>query len=744
MESHGHLIAPRLRTLRQETADDTFQLMKLWYAIWHRKWKILLFVLAMTLLAGIAASFLKPVYRASATVMVDEKKSKAVSFDPKTSSDNSNGNSQYLDTQVELLKSRSLAVQVVQSLDLTHDPEFAPHQPSAVVVSVKTFLANLGVGKFLPSLTRLAPPLTAPQLLDSVTQRFMELITIEPQGKSSLVKVQVDLTDPEKAAKAANGLVEGYIEDQMKASTGTSKSATDWMNGRVGELGQQLKDSEARLQAYREAENLVDVKGVGTISAAELSLTSERMIDARRNRAEAESQYRQVQAMRQGGWERLVSVPAVLADPVVQQFKANQAKARAKVDELSSRYGPKHPAMDSARSELNAATASLQGQVEQVVAGIERNYQLAAANEGSLQTSVNTNKTQIQNITRKEFKLQELQREVDGNRQLYDTFMTRLKETAATSDLGSADTRIVDEATTPSTPIKPKKSLIVALAAILALFIACALALLRDGLNRTFRSTEQVEGRLNFPVLGIVPLLKNRERKDMARLFSDEKHPRFSESIRTIRTGVVLSSSIDHQDQIIVVTSSVPGEGKTTVSVNLAHALGQMERVLLIDGDLRRSSFTKIFGFPQDAPGLTNLISGSDGVVACIRHVDGIDVLCAGSETSNPMEMLSSPRFAKALELLKAKYKRIVIDSPPTQAVSDALILSRYADSMIYVVKSTTTTVDLAEKGIGQLLAINAPVKGIVINQVDIQKSSRLGYRYDGFYDYYGYSKGQA
>jgi capsular exopolysaccharide synthesis family protein len=222
-------------------------------------------------------------------------------------------------------------------------------------------------------------------------------------------------------------------------------------------------------------------------------------------------------------------------------------------------------------------------------------------------------------------------------------------------------------------------------------------------------------------------------------MFTSDKDKNFSESIRTIRTGVVLSG-IDHAHKVMVITSSIPGEGKSTVSANLAFALGQMEKVLLIDADLRRPTLAKNFDFPVGTPGLANLIAGTAKLDECIKHVDGIDMMSAGTVPPNPLELLSSPRFAKALEVLKSKYERIIIDSPPTQAVSDAIVLSTFANSMLYVIKSDSTHIPMVEKGIGQLLQNNAPLNGIVLNQVDIKKAKKYGYTYGGYYDYYGYS----
>ncbi|MGV8844441.1 MAG: GumC family protein [Pseudomonas sp.] len=729
---------------RDDDDDDEIDLLKLWQTLWHRKWSIISLVVVVTLVAILAVLAVTPIYRAAATLLIEAQASKVVSIEQVYGLDG--GGSEHLQTQFELLKSRALAERVVRELNLTSHPEFDPRQQPEPLIDIKGLLANLDFKKALPFTLpgdlEAALDATEAQIFDSVTKAFMERINIEPLGKSQLVKVQVDMADPYMAATAANALANGFIESQLEATMEMSMSATTWMTSQLGELRSKLRLSENQLQAYREAENLVDVDGVGTISAAELSLTGDRMISARSERAEAESQYRQVQTMRGGGWQKLASIPAVLGHPLIQQFKAEEARARAKVEELSKRYGARHPAMEGARSELNAASGSLRGQVEQVVAGIERTYQLAVANANSLQASFDLNKSQIQDISRKEFKLRGLQREVDANRTLYDTFMTRLGETTATADLESANARIVDPAVLPTEPIKPKKSLIVAIAALLALFVGVGLTLLIDALNNTFKSTEQVEGRLNIPVLGILPLIKKHSRGEIAQLFNSDKDKSFSESVRTIRTGVVLSG-IDHAHKVMVITSSIPGEGKSTVSSNLAFALGQMERVLLIDADMRRPTLAKNFEFPIGTPGLANLIAGTAKLEECIRHVDGIDMLSAGTVPPNPLELLSSPRFAKAIEVLKSKYERIIIDSPPIQAVSDAMVLSTFANSLIYVVKSAATAIPLVEKGVGQLLQNNAPVSGIVLNQVDIKKAKKYGYSYDGYYDYYGYSSGK-
>lgn len=730
-----------------EEDDDEIDLLQLWQTIWRRKWSIATLVIIVVMLTVLVVLSMTPIYRAIATLLIEQKAAQVVSIEQVYGLDGS-GN-EYLQTQFQLLRSRSLAERVVRELDLTTHPEFDPRQQPEPLIDFGGLIDQLSLGQAVPitlpdDLEEEVDP-TETQIFDQVTRAFMERINVVPQGKTQLVQIEVDMADARVAARAANALARGFIESQMEASMEMSMTATNWMNSRLGELRDKLKVSEERLQDYRERENLVDVQGVATVTANELAMTGDRMIDARRERAEAESQFRQVQSMRNGGWEKLATIPAVLGHPLIQQFKSDQARARAKFEELSKRYGPRHPTMEAARTELEAATASLRGQVEQIVAGIERSYQLASANESSLRSSFETNRAQIQEISRKEFRLRELQREADTNRALYDTFMGRLKETAATSDLESANARVVDQATVPTEPVKPRKTLIVAIAGLLAMFIGIGLSLLIEALNNTFKSTEDVENKLNLPVLGILPLIKGKaERARVARLFQTNTDKGFAESVRTIRTGLVLAG-MDDPHKRIVVTSSIPGEGKSSVSANLAFALAQMgDKVLLMDADMRRPTLAKSFELPVGTPGLANLIAGTAKLDECIKHIDGIDVMSAGTVPPNPLELLSSPRFEKLMEALSGHYKRIIIDSPPTQAVSDAIVLGTMADALLYVVKSESTATPLVVKGVGQLLQNNAPVTGVVLNMVDIKKAQKYGYSYGGYYDYYGYSSQKA
>lgn len=747
---------------QSQTADesDTLDLLHLWRVIWSAKWNIAWLVLLSCALAVAALSFITPQYVGSATLLIKDKTPPVLSFQQAAESGGAT-TTDYLQTQQALLQSRELAERAVRKLGLTTNPITDPRQQAQSWFTPRQWLADLNRDQWLPWLDLLPPPkppATEEQVFNDVTQNLMLHTSVKFVGKSQLLEIEVELPDPALAAAVANALAQGFIDSQQDTSLKSSQNNTSWMNTRLVELRDNLRVAENKLQAYREEQGLVDVDGVATISANELQMTGNRMIDARRDRAEAESQFRQAQSLSNGDISRLSSVPAVLSNPLIQQFQADLAKAQAKVEELSGRYGPKHPALISARSEQRTAANSLRLQVQQVVAGIERQYQLAVASEDALRKSFNSNKAQIQDISRKEFQLREFQREVDSTRALYETFVTRLKETAATSDMDSAKARIVDPAIAPLEASKPRKNLILAIVALVAAVVGVALAFLFDTLSNTFKTDDTVESLLNVPLLSVVPLVMKKSRRQLARLFEDNDHPRFCETIRNLRTWLMLQNN-ERPTQVVLVTSSVSGEGKSTIANNLASSLAPLERVLLIDADMRQPTLSLNFDFPPESPGLANLMAGSARLEDCIRSVGNLDMLPAGCLTPSMMDpfdaprlksssnsssavapaqdLLSSPRLGRLLQILKSRYRHIIIDSPPAEIVSDALLLAQHSDAVIYVVKAQSTPVGQVRKSIAVLQQSQAPVFGVVLNQVDLRKARKYGHGHSrSFYDY--------
>ncbi len=724
--------------------DDVIDLRQYWQTIMRHKWGIIGFSFVVTLLTILVVYSLTPIYRATATLLIESQQANVVSIEEVYGIEG--GQSEYYTTQFEILKSRRLAEKVVNRLGLVDHPEFNKVEESLLPFSAADIKASI------KALIPVELPGTDVQGEDDpfndVVEAFMEMVSIEPVRKSQLVKISFESADPKLAASIANAIGEAYIENNLEAKLELTLKASSWLSSRLEVLRADLTVAEQKLQKYREEEKIVGDRGGLDIAGQELELIANKRVEAQRERLEAESLYRQVQAIGKGNPQRLELVPTVLQHPLVQSMKQSYAQVELKRSELAKRYGPKHPKMQAVDSELANARRALNAQILSVVNGIETNYKVALANEQSLQKSLDGTKGNLQDLSRKEFKLRELQQDVDAKRTVFNTFLSRFNETSATGDLNTANARISDPAVVPQLPVKPKKGLIVALAGVVSLMFGVMFAFLLQALNNTVKTASEVESRLQATMLGLLPLLpKQRKKPNQSYMeFVDNPQSAYSESLRTIRTGLILSA-LDNPHKSVSVTSTVPGEGKSTLSLGLAFATGQMERVLLIDADLRRPSVGKSLGFERSMVGLADLVAGTAKVEECIQRFEAgnIDVMCAGTIPPNPSELLSSKRFAKVLELLESKYDRIIIDTAPSQAVSDAMMLAPLVGAMIYVVKSDATPYQHAKAGLKRLREVNAPVIGVVLNQVDVKKGAKYyGQEYGGYYDVYGYSSAKS
>ncbi|GAB3108676.1 polysaccharide biosynthesis tyrosine autokinase [Aestuariicella hydrocarbonica] len=714
---------------RPEFQEEVIDLRHYWRVLMQHKWNIAALSFVVTLLTVLVVFSMTPVFKASTTVLIESEQAKVLSIEDVYGLNTTN--KEYFLTQFEILKSRDLAERVIRRLKLDTHPLFDPRQRES----------GFSLRALIPVDDDEAP-LTEQEIFDDVFAQFNDALSIEPVRNTQLVKINFESADPKLAAAITNTLADVFIESYMEAKLSATRKAADWLGERLGDLRDTLQASEERLQDYRESAELVDVQGVQTMGAEELEQLTQRYVEARRNLTELQNIAEQVQSL--GGSptiDQLMAIPSVLRHPLVQSLKQSQAEAERKVAELSKRYGPKHPKMKAAMSESSQALGELKRQVQRVGSGLQADYRAAMQTERTFAAQLDDAKKRLQGINRKEFKLRELEREVQTNRQLYDMFMKRAKETDEAGGLQAAHARVIDPAVAPRLPVKPKKALIALLAMVASGMLGVMLAFLQDALNNTVRTPDDVDEKLRAPMLGFLPLVKSNKSEQAFEGFLSDGKSNFAEAIRTIRTGLMLSN-LDEPHKITVITSSVPNEGKSTVSLNLAEAVGQMEKVLLIDADMRRPTLAKTIGLPRSAPGLSNLVAGTADFKDCVHKLPNstVDVITAGVVPGNPLELLSSKRFAQVLQKLSERYDRILIDSAPTHAVSDAMVLSTYADALVYVVKADDTAAPLAAKGINRLKEVGATITGVVLNQVDVEKTSNYGSYYAGYYQGYGYT----
>jgi succinoglycan biosynthesis transport protein ExoP len=724
-------LQPPESSILQPKPEETIDLVEYWRAISKRRWSILGLTVLVAILSGLVVSNMRPIFRATTTMLIEQGKNKVVSIEEVYSQGVIQR--EYYQTQVEILKSEELARKVVRKLNLATHPDFDPRQDER-----SWYNRIFGPGD--------SPTSTDEQAESVAVGRLKKGLQVQLVRNSQLAQVSFSTYDRELAAKVANSVADTFIESDLEARMAMSQKASEWLRERMAELKTKVDSSEKALQDYRDRERIVDTKGLVLSGAGrQLEELTRSLVEARQKRAEAESAYALVQQIKAGRAQaNYDSVPVVLRNPLVQSMKSQEAEAERRLSDAAKRYGPEHPRLIQARAELESARENTRKQVEIVVAGLAKEYEQAKANESAVAGALAQSKNDIQGLNRKEFQLGVFERDALQNRNLYDMFVNRLKETNATGDLQSTIARIIDPATVPTRQYAPDRNQIVAISAAATLVIAAMLALLLDRLTNTLNSTSEVESRLGVPALGVLQKIKGVVKKGFISelAFFNDTQSTFAEAVRTVRTSVLMSS-LDDPHKVVVVTSSVPEEGKTTLSFNLACALGQVKKVLLVDGDLRRPKIGKLVGRDSRSPGLADLVAGQAQVSQCVFFDEraGIHILSSGTVPPNPLELLSARRFDDVITKLKEAFDIVIIDSAPLQLVSDAQVLSQFATSVIYVVKADATPYQVAQNGLKKLRRVNAPILGVVLNQLDIERAEKYYGEYSGYKSYRGYKK---
>lgn len=707
----------------EQNAVGSIDLIQYWRLFWRNK----LLIITFGLLFAIPTAFIekgKPnTYASTASLSVQQDQRSNIMDIEGLYGVNTQSRT-YNTTQYEILKSRQLAERVISNLNLLENPVFAPLQTGADDASVPEREA------------RLARALV----------RFSRSLQIRPVQNTSIVQITFTATNPQLAADIANGIARAYIEQDMEQRISATQQASRWLSERAAALNEDLRNSEDRLQAFLEREQLVDSSNSGDVTSLtnqQIDLLNTQLAEAQRRRREIESLYSQIEDLQNPTAEGLLAFPAVANHSSLQQVKQIFENINQQIIELSRRYGRNHPRMVALQSERDNAESNLVNQVSQV---IRNEYQIALDSQNRIQAQLNESKAELQSINSKGFELQELRREVDTNRQLYEMFFTRVRETQETNDLMSTNAVLVDSAVPALYPSGPDRRRNVLMALVAGLMLGGGLVFARDLLSNTVKSYADIETRLHANVLGVVPLIKKEKSKgrksknrELHAITFQDTHSAFTESFRTIRTALDLAS-LEHPHKTLCITSSLPGEGKSTVAVNLASVLAQMgRRVLLVDTDMRKPTLAKLMDLPSDAPGLADYLGAKKELNDCLHTQENghLIVMPAGKYTSDPLEMLSSDRFKRFIAGFSAKCDHIIFDSPPTQAVSDSLILCSIADAAIFVVKASSTPVKLIKNQLARLKRTNTRILGIVLNQLkDIEKNSDYG----GYYDSYGYA----
>ena len=698
---------------------------------------ILLVTIAAALVGALIALSLPSVYRSTVTLLIEPRTPHLVQvqevYDPTQGQ-----SSEYFATQFELLRSRGLATRVVDKLKLAEDDDFLQDRSSETMLD--SIRRRMDWKQFLPGLPDEEPAAqpTAEQRRERAIGIVMGQVAVQPVPRTRLVRVHFFLTDAAKAQRVATAIADAYIESGLEDRLEATQRASRWLTDKLGDLSTQLQKTEKALQTFRDTNQLVVVGGNRGIVDQEVMENTMRLREAQRTKAGLASTYARIRAAGNDP-SRMEEITALLSDAAVQKARASMLDAQQQLKQIEERYGSRHPQMASAISAVNAARRAFHEQLMIAAEGVRNQYEIAADTERQQQDVVSSATDRARMLDRKQFELGVLERDVQTNQQLYNMFLQRFKETDTTTNYEPLNARVTDAAQVAKSPILPNRSKVVMVATVIGFLIGIALASLRHVLSEGLGSVEDLEAVSQVPLFGVVPRIAFRRGAGVAGQFRNDARTPFAEGVRSVRTSLKLAEAAGRKP-CVAVTSAVPGEGKSSIAACLGMVLAGTEKTLLIEGDLRAPSLRKMLGVPKQQPGLMEVLLGNATLDAAI-YVDagtGLHLLSVNQRPPNPAETVSSMAFTALLTELRGRYERVIIDCPPVQAASDALVLARLSDAVLFVARADETPVVAVRRAIQQLRNIAAPLLGTVLNRVDVRRNPAAYGHYQYAYRYYG------
>jgi succinoglycan biosynthesis transport protein ExoP len=555
-------------------------------------------------------------------------------------------------------------------------------------------------------------------------------------------------------------LITTYTENNFKSRFDSTMQASDWLSKQLVDLQMKVETSQEKLVHYQKEHEILGIDDKQNITTAKLDELNKALTAAESERMDKESVYRLVQA---GDTDTIASAASVLdsagagaqsATGLLETLRAKQADLKIQAAELSTQFGPSYPKLAQINNQLKEIDVQLLGETKKIGGKIKGQYSAALQRENMLHDALEKQKQEANKLNESAIEYSLLKRDLDTNRQLYEGLLEKLKEAGVSAGLRSNNFRIVDVARVPMGPIEPNIPRNLAFAFMLGLTSGVGLAFLLEGLDSTVRTTEQAQMISGLPPLGMIPLGSRSAReganakrlviassKEAVELITQVRpQSQMAESYRALRTSLLLSN-LGAPPKVIMVTSALPQEGKTTTSINTAVVLAQKGiRVLLIDADLRRPSIHKTLGMGPRS-GLSNVLTGSTTLEQAITRssiLPNLDVLPAGTPPPNPAELLASSNMRDVLEELRSHYDHIVVDTPPTLSVTDAVVLSPRADAIVLVIRSGQTTKQALRRARNILMQVNAKVSGVLLNAVDLSSPDYYYYyEYQGKYSRY-------
>jgi capsular exopolysaccharide synthesis family protein len=698
----------------------------------NHQWLILSFLLAVVTIVTIATFRMKPVYVASAKIEIDRESSNILPFQGTDSYDFMVDLDNYIETQSRILTSETLALQTVRRTGFGVDPNSASESRSDAIATGS--LAN----------QKLPPEVGA----------FLGSLGVRRIPNTRLLEVSFESTDPQTASRMLNEHLNNYIEQNYKARYEATTAASKFLEQELDELSVKVRHSEDARIAYERNNQIWTVDESKTNN-----VTTQRLVDLNKELTDAQSDSLKKQALYEYAKAGDVdAVPAIRDNSVLQDMQKKRADLAVQYTDAVNQYGPNFPKVQRVQAQIKEIDDQMLRERKGIVGQLESDYREAKQHEELLSRALDQQKAEVASMSEKMIEYNVLKREAEANKSLYDSLQTKLKEAQISSGLKSSNIRIIDPAMVPTTPARPAKAKNIALAIIVGLVGGIGLALLREYLDNTVKTPDDIETLVRLPSLAVVPafgdglgtskrpgVLKgassNGYEKRIELVAQHLPKSQMSEAFRALRTALLLSQP-ERPPQVILVTSALPREGKTTAAANLAVTLAQLgDKTVLVDADLRKPGVGRLLNLGTGKyAGLSSYLAGVSSLdLVTVPHpqIPNLAAIPTGPLPPNPADLLSSHKLSEAIAELRAKYKFVVIDSPPIMAATDAVVLSVQTDGVLLVVRSGETPKEAFTRTRDLLTSVKCHLLGVVLNAVD---ASAPDYYYS--YRYYPYSYG--
>jgi capsular exopolysaccharide synthesis family protein len=665
-----------------------------WHVLLRRRW-LVLFAFILVVSAGVARVFLqRPLYQATAQILIERDLPNVLDFD-KNARVSETAFEDYYQTQFRLLQSRLLARQAVQRLHLVRDPEFG----------------GLGSGAEAQAAESAAPG-TSP-LLEQAIDLFLARLRVQPIKNSQLVAVAFRSHRPQLAARAANTLVEIYIQQTLEFRYRVSAEAGAWLDDETKEQSRKVEAAELALQKFKEQEGLVSFEERQALVEQKLKDLGSALTAAKTRRLDKAALYEQMREV--GNPEELPE--EAIHSPLIQSLRTELASLERQGAQLDAKgYLDEHPEVQRLRQQIEGTRQKIAFEARRLVRAAQNEFEVAASQEARVADALEAAKGEALDLSRRSVKYDALKRDLEASKRLSESILARQKQTDVARDVKASSVHVIDPAVVPTSPVQPRPRRDLALSLVLGLACAVAAAFIRDYLDTSVGRPSDVR-HLGLPLLGIIP--ETGLRRSPLVVGNGRAREPFSEGYRVLRTALHPVRQAGH-GQVVLVTSTLAGEGKSLTAANLALTLATTEeRVLLIDADLRRPVLHSLLKL-RPSPGLSEVLTRVSQPAQAIVRVPGsrLSLLASGAPVQrNPADLLATSTFRQLLAALRTRYDRIVLDTPPAGTIADALILAPQADGVLVVARSGKVTRSALAHLLERLVNARAQILGVVLNR---------------------------